>query len=110
MARRRRPTGNRRGERQDADSPAYYATSDSDRRYAQQVRRRSSRRAQRRWLIRLALLAVLVFAVWMWGGDVLRALRVQAHMTGQELKEAGQHIRRGTDERSGADLTEGESP
>ena len=110
MARRRREAGSRRGERGDADSDAYYVTSDSDRSYAQQARQRTSRQAQRRWIVRLAVLAVLAFAVWMWGADVLRALRVQAHMTGQEFKEAGQHIRKGTDERSGANLTEGESP
>ena len=105
--------GHRRGQggpRKEGRDPAtYYAATDSDRRYAQRTRQRVAQQARRRWAIRLAVLAVLAFAVWTWGDDALRALRVQAYMTGQEVRQAGEHIKDGTDRRSGADLLEEES-
>jgi len=106
MGRRRGRSGRVRGGGERRDPATYYATSESDRRYAEEARRRVSRQGRRRWVIRLAILAVLAFVVWMWGGDALRALRVQAHMTGQEFKEVEHHIKSGTEHRSGADLIE----
>ena len=105
--------GHRRGQtgrgKEGRDPATYYAATDSDRRYAQRTRQRVAQQARRRWVIRLAILAALAFVIWLWGDDALRALRVQAHITGQEVRQAGEHIKDGTDRRSGADLLEEES-
>jgi hypothetical protein len=60
--------------------------------------------------VRLAILAVLALAVWIWGGDLVRALRIRAWMAGEEVKQVGDHIRGGAERRSGADLLEENAP
>ena len=110
MRRQRRQSGGSREGRERRDPDSYHVTSQSDRGYAEQARRRLAQQARRRWATRLAILALLAFAAWVWGGDVVRAFRVQASMTGEEVRQAGDHIRGGAERRAGADLVEEGAP
>lgn len=102
MARRRGRDTRARGR----DPESYYEISESDRDYQREVRRRVRRKVIRSWVIRIAVLAVLSFAVWMWGAEVWRVVRLEARETGQEFKGVGEHIRDGAARRSGAELLE----
>ena len=96
--------GNSRSRRWEPTS--YEVGSKSDLAYAQEAHRRAKRSARRQWLITVLILAGIALAVRTWGPDVLRAARVQTHMTTQEFKQAGDHIRSGAERRSGAGLEE----
>ena len=106
MARRRGGTTSGRDSGGPIDPSEYYVSSESDIQYVKQTRRRLKQQTIRRVLIRLAILAVLVFAALMWGPDVLRAFRVQKYVTTEEFKGVSDHIRSGVDRRSGAGLEE----
>jgi fatty acid desaturase len=84
----------------------HYYEGETDRTFAQRARERTARKARRRLLIQLAILAVLAFAAWMWGPSVIAAMQTQARQTAEEFQEVGEHIRDGRDRRSGANFDE----
>jgi hypothetical protein len=105
MGRRR---GGGRG-RRDVRKPGgpdteYYIGTESDLGYSARSRQRVRQETQRRWVIRLAILAVIVFACWMWGPTVVDRLRQHGRETMGDLQGTGQKIREGRDERSGANF------
>lgn len=106
MARRSRRTGATTGRGRPKPPPDYYAHSESDLRYAKGVDGRLRTRTRRTWLIRLAVLAVLVLIGRLWGPMVVRVVRGQGRQTVDEFKGVGQHIQEGRDRRSGADFDE----
>lgn len=73
-------------------------------RYAKAAHQRLRQQAVRRWVIRLAVLAVVVFAAFMWGPGVVRRLKLKAQQTTSEYREAGQAIKEGTERRGGAGM------
>jgi hypothetical protein len=113
MAGRDVPRGPGRGKGRGADTgrdpAAYYVTSESDRRYAAEARRRLRQMRNRIWVTRLLVLAVLGVLAWMLGPDLWSLVRAKAGATAEELQQTGDHIRAGAERRSGADLVE-ESP
>lgn len=106
MARRRgrgdRSTGRRRAD----ETPDYYARSESDVGFLEKSRQRVKTKVQRQWLIRLAVLAVLAAAAYLWGPVLVSQMRSQGEQTAEEVKGVGRHIREGVDRRSGAGLDE----
>ena len=84
----------------------YVIGSDSDLGYARATRQRVRQQGQRRWVIRIAVLAVLGFLVYLWGDDVWYAVRSRARSTAQDFQETGEYLREGRDERSGANFDE----
>lgn len=113
MAGRDVPRGPRRGKGRGGDTArdpdSYYVTSESDRRYAADARRRLRRMRNRMWVTRLLVLAVLGVLAWTLGPDLWSLVRATAGATAEELQQTGDHIRDGADRRSGAGLDE-ESP
>lgn len=84
----------------------YFVSSSSDRSYAGKAHQRAVHQARRRLVIRLAILAVLVFIGWMWGPDVWRMIRVRGQITAEEFEDVGDSIRDGTERRSTFDADE----
>lgn len=95
MARRTGGVTKRRG-----SSPEY--GQGSAKQYQQQTRERLRNQAMRAWVIRLAILAVLAFAGWMWGGSVLSAITQKGREAKYELQKSQQGVKAANDERSGA--------
>ena len=84
----------------------YLVASSSDRSYAGKAHQRAVHESRRRLVIRLAILAVLVFIGWMWGPDVWRMIRVRGQITAEEFEGVGDSIKDGRDRRSGAEFDE----
>ncbi len=84
----------------------YFVSSSSDRSYAGKAHQRAVQQGRRRLVIRLAILAVLIFIGWMWGPDVWRMIRVRGQVTAQEFEEVGDSIKDGRDRRGGVGLEE----
>jgi Sec-independent protein translocase protein TatA len=55
----------------------------------------------RRWVIRIVVVAAVVFVTWMWGPAVVRRLRRQAQQTAGEFQKAGKQMKEGTERRAG---------
>jgi hypothetical protein len=53
------------------------------------------------------VVALLVFAGWLWGPHLAALVKAQTQSTTEEFREVGDHIRSGVDRRSGAGLDEG---
>jgi hypothetical protein len=106
MARRRRGTDvpPRRG--RPKAPPDYYAHTEADLRYIERVEERMRARTRRVWLIRLAVLVVLVLIARFWGPTAVRAFRGEARQTIEEFKGVSRHIQEGRDRRSGANFDE----
>ena len=81
-----------------------YIGGESDLRYVKQAHARLRQQGVRRWVIRLVLVAVVGFAVWMWGPGVVRRVRKQAQQTAGEFQKAGKQMKEGTDRRAGKGL------
>jgi hypothetical protein len=82
--------------------PEYeYVGGESDLRYARQAQARLRQQAVRRWVVRLAVLAVIAFAAWMWGPSLVKRARRQAEQTVGGLQKTGSQIREGTERRAG---------
>lgn len=79
-----------------------YVGGESDLRYVKQAQERLRQQGVRRWVIRIAVVAVIGFAVWMWGPGVVRRLRQQAQQTAGEFQKAGKQIKEGTERRAGS--------
>jgi len=84
----------------------YVIGTDSDLGYSRASRQRVRQRTQRKWVIRLAILAVLVFVVCLWGDDVWYAVRARARANAQKLQESADYLKKGRDERGGANFDE----
>jgi hypothetical protein len=108
MARRRgsAPRIAGRGRTKQKDTPDYYAKSDSDIVYGETAHRRARQRAVRQWLVRLAVVLVLVIAWHFWGPTVVGAIRGKGQRAAGEVRGVGQQIQKGRDERSGANFDE----
>jgi len=109
MAGRDVPRAPRRGRGRVGETdgrPEYYATSESDRRYAAEARRRLRQMRNRIWVTRLLVLAVLGLLAYMLGPDLWSLVRAKAGATAEELQQTGDHIRDGADRRAGAGLDE----
>ncbi len=104
----RRDRGRAGSSRRSARKPPteYVIGTDSDLNYAAAVRRRVKQQNQRRWVIRIVVLAVLVFVAAMWGDDVWYAVRAKARNTAHGFQRSADYIKRGRDERSGANFDE----
>ena len=113
MAGRDVPRGPGRGKSRGGDTgkdPAeYYITSESDRRYAAEARRRLRQMRNRIWVTRLLVLAVLGALAYMLGPDLWSLVRAKAGATAEELQQTGDHIRGGAERRAGTEFDE-ESP
>ncbi len=84
----------------------YYATSDSDRSYASQARRRVKRGELRTWAIRLLVVVALGLLAWAYGPDLWTLVISRAGTTAEDFKQAGDYIHRGAERRGGAELNE----
>ena len=84
----------------------YLVASSSDRSYAGKAHQRSVQQGRRRLVIRLAILAVLIFIGAMWGPDAWRMIRVRGQITAEEFEGVGDSIKDGRDRRSGAEFDE----
>ncbi len=104
----RRDRGRAGSSRRSARKPPteYVIGTESDLKFAASVRKRIKQQNQRRWVIRIAILAVLVFAVAMWGEDVWYAVRTKVRNTVYGFEKTADYIKRGRDRRSGADFDE----
>lgn len=104
--------GRGRGGRQSLDrykeKRDYYEGLPSDTDYVRRARQRGSHRRRTKWLLRFLLLAAIAAAVYLWGDDVLRKVRVQLRGGTGEFKQVGNRIQSGRDARSGADWSENE--
>ena len=106
MARRPgRGAGKSKGKRGSGGTD-YLVSSSSDRSYAGQAHQRAVQRGRRRLVIRLAILAVLIFIGAMWGPDVWRMIRTRGQITAEEFEDVGDNIRDGADRRSTFDEDE----
>ena len=63
-------------------------------------------KTRKRWLIRLAVIALLALIAHFWGPTVVRAVQGQGQQTVGEFKGLGRHIRDGVDRRSGVGFDE----
>lgn len=88
------------------DGTEYLVSSSSDRSYAGKAHQRAVQQGRRRLVIRLAILAVLIFIGAMWGPDVWRMIRVRGQITAEEFEDVGDNIRDGTERRSSFDADE----
>jgi len=88
--------------------PDYYASSESDQTYLQVSRQRVTQKGRRRWLIRLAVLAVLALAAYVWGPTLVHLAKGESAQTVKEFQGMGRHIRSGVERRSGAGLDDTE--
>jgi len=86
----------------------YYEGIPTDAEYKRVAHQRAVQQIRKAWLIRLLIVALIVGAVYLWGDDVMKMARSEAHQTGAELEEVGGNIRGGAARRSGADWVEGE--
>ncbi len=86
----------------------YYNRLPSDAEYKKTSHQRAAQRARKTWLIRLLVIGALVVAVRLWGADVMRLARVQAHQTGSEVGEVSNNITEGRDRRAGVGFDEWE--
>jgi len=84
----------------------YVIGTDSDLGYARASRQRVRQRTQRKWVIRLAILAVLGFVVYLWGDDVWYAVRSRARTNAQKFQDSADYLKKGRDERGGANFDE----
>jgi len=106
MARRNVPRRSARGKDRGGDPATYYVSSESDRRYASDARRRVKRGELRAWAIRLVVLVVVGLLAWAYGPDLWTLLRARAGTTAGEFKEVGDHIHSGAERRAGSELEE----
>jgi len=106
MARRRKgaQTVSRRG--REKDLPDYYARSESDASYIQTAHRRVRQTTLRQWLVRLAVVLVLLIGWHFWGPTLVQLAKGKSQTTIQDVKGVGQKIQQGRDERSGVGLDE----
>jgi len=58
----------------------------------------------RTWTIRLVVLALLGFAAWMWGGDLVAMVTQKGREAKYELQKREQGVQDANDRRSGADF------
>jgi hypothetical protein len=98
-------TGQDRG--RSSDPSSYYVSTDSDVKYRQKARQRVRHNVLRTWLIRFLVLAALVTAGYLWGDDVVDAVKARGRVTAREFEGVGDHIREGADRRGGAEWVEG---
>jgi len=103
-SRRQKAAPRKRGRK--GPTTEYVIGTDSDLRYAERSRQRLGQQARRRWVIRLAILAIIVFVCWMWGPDVVRRIRRQGETTAEDFRGAGRRLRAARDERSGVNFDE----
>jgi len=80
----------------------------SDAQYKKTAHKRAIQGTIRRWLFRLFVLAAIGLAAWLWGEDLLRAVRVETQQREEEFRRGASHIEEGRDRRSGVDWIEGE--
>jgi len=106
MAGRDVPRGPGRRTDRGRDPESYYVTSESDRRYAAEARRRLRQMQRRIWVTRLLVLTVLGVMAWMLGPDLWSLVRAKAGATAEEFQQTGEHIRGGAQRRAGGDLDE----
>ena len=83
-----------------------YIGGESDLRYADVTRRRLRQEAGRRWTIRIAILAILVFVGWMWGPSLLQYLRTRGQSAARQVEKTGKGLRAGVEQRTGGGLEE----
>jgi hypothetical protein len=84
----------------------YYEGLPSDKDYIKQARKRGTSQRRNAWLVRLLFLALIAGAVYYWGDDVMRKVRVQSRSDTGEYEQVGDRIQAGRDARSGADWEE----
>jgi len=96
----------KRGSAVRRSSTPQYIGGSSDKRYQKQTEQRLRQQAWRRWGIRLAILAVLGFAVAMWGRDVLNLVTQTGKTAVTDAKKTGKVLRGNVDERTGANFKE----
>jgi len=106
MGRRRKPaqTGSRRG--REPEPPDYYARTESDVSYIQTAHRRAGQKALRQWLIRAAVVIVLIAGWHFWGPDLVRLVKGKSQAAVQDAKGVGATLQQGRDERSGTGFDE----
>lgn len=98
------PTDGRRRADRGKDPATYYVSSDSDRRYAAEARRRVRRSARRKWLVWLTALAVLGVLTHLYGPSLWGLVRARAGATAGEFQQVGDNIRGSAARRAGAEL------
>ncbi len=84
----------------------YVIGTETDIAYAKASRRRVAQQKQRKWVIRIAILAVLGFVAYLWGDDAWYAVRTRAQANAQKFKNSADYLKKGRDERSGANFDE----
>ncbi len=80
----------------------------SDAAYRRTAHKRAVRKTIRAWLVRVAVLAAIALAWYLWGDDVRSMFRVQAQATTEEFEQVGDNIKEGRDRRAGVGWVEGE--
>ncbi len=110
MAGRNVPRAPRRGRGRVGETdgrPEYYDTSESDRRYAAEARRRVRQTQRRIWATRFVVLVILGVLAYMVGPDLWRLVRIKAGATAEEFEQVGDGIRGGAERRAGSEFYEG---
>jgi len=83
-----------------------YVGGESDLRYLDQTRQRLRQEAQRRWTIRIAILAILAFAAWQWGPSALQYLKSRGQSAAQQVQKTSKGLRSGVEQRTGGGFQE----
>ena len=98
---------NRRGRGSKARRPkdSYGQERHSDRSYLKESRSRVRAETQRRWGVRLIVVALLGLAVWLWGKVVVQWVVDRGKSTAYRTQQVGEGVRGKTDERTGAGFT-----
>ena len=86
--------------------PEYYTTSASDRRYAEEARRRVRQTQRRIWATRFVVLVILGVLAYMLGPDLWRLVRIKAGATADQFEQVGDNIRGGAERRAGSEFDE----
>ena len=84
----------------------YYDGLPSDSQYKQTAHRMAAAQSRNKWLIRLIVLLAIAGAVRLWGADVMRLAKLQAHQTTNEVQGVAGGIKEGRDRRAGAGFDE----
>jgi hypothetical protein len=74
--------------------------------YVQTAHRRAGQRAQRQWLIRAAVVVVLLAAWHFWGPSLVQLVKGKSQAAVQDVKGVGNTLQKGRDERTGAGFDE----
>ena len=96
----------KRGSTVRRSSTPQYIGGSSDKRYQKETDQRLRQQAYRRWGIRLAILALLGFAVAMWGRDALDLITRTGKTAVADTEKTGKVLKGNMDERTGANFRE----